>query len=215
VAGGKEEPGYTPLDYGRDLGETLDRLGFFPVWAVGHSMGVRSACALAHLKPDWVNGLILVDLGFSGPAGGGLGDSLAEFLKKLPLRFSSRAEAREFMARECPDPSIAQYLMAVATPDPSGGLLFPFDKEALIATIHAARDVSVRAWMQEMGERGKPVLVLRGAESRVWSHEEFEEERRRFAKWPSIRLEEVPGTGHGLPFEKRKEFVERVRRFVN
>ena len=217
VSGARTSVGYTPLDYGKDLVDTLGKLAFYPTWVIGHSMGVRSACALAHLKPDWVKGLVLIDLGFSGAAGGGLGDGLAQFLRKLPTRFSSRAEARDFMSRECPDPSIAQYLMAVSMPDPStvpAGMRFPFDHSALIQTIEAARDSSVSEWVREMGEAGKPILVLRGKKSLVWSHEEFLAEQTRFAKYPSITFEEMEGTGHGLPFEKRIEFIARLRTFV-
>jgi pimeloyl-ACP methyl ester carboxylesterase len=211
---GPAAPTFTPLDYGRDLVELLDRLAFHPAWVVGHSMGVRSACALAHLKPEWVRGLVLVDLGFSGPAGGGLGEGLASFLKILPMHFPSRAEARAFMQDNCPDPAIAQYLMAVSAPDAAGGVTFPFDRGALIETIHAARDVSVRGWVEQAGARGMPVLVLRGARSLVWSATEFAAERAHFARYPSIRFEEMEGTGHGLPFEKRLAFVARLRELI-
>jgi pimeloyl-ACP methyl ester carboxylesterase len=142
---------YTPQDYGQDIVETLDELDFHPTWIVGHSMGVRSACATAHLKPDWVQGLILVDLGFSGPAGGGLGDGLALFLKMLPHEFESRAQARLFMQANCPDQAIAQYLMAVSVQTPEGAISFPFDHAALIKTIESVRDTSVRDWVQQFG----------------------------------------------------------------
>lgn len=213
VVADREAPSYTPLAYGRDVVETLEHLQFHPTWVIGHSMGVRTACATAHLKPEWVRGMVLVDLGFSGVAGGGLGEGLARFIRKLPERFESREAARTFMNAECPDPSIAQYLMAVSTSGPDG-VSFPFDHGALIETILAARDASVRGWVRELGERGMPILVLRGALSQVWSHEEFEEERTRFADLPSVVFEEFAGTGHGLPFEKRAAFVERVLSFM-
>jgi pimeloyl-ACP methyl ester carboxylesterase len=178
-------------------------------------MGVRTACALAHLKPEWVQGLVLVDLGFSGPAGGGLGDGLAGFLKVLPLGFSSRSEAREFMATHCPDPSIAQYLMAVSVADAEGRVSFPFDHGALIQTIEAARDVSVREWIWAAGKRGLPVLVLRGGLSRVWSHEEFLHEQEALREFPSILFEEFPQASHGLPFEQRLAFVARLKAFFD
>lgn len=212
--GARTGPRYTPLDYGQDVVETLDKLSFRPSWFVGHSMGVRTACAAAHLQPEWTRGLVLVDLGFSGVAGGGLGDGLAQFLRTLPMEFESREEARQFMMENCPDPSISQYLMAVSVRTPEGGLTFPFDKAALIATIEAARDTSVSTWVQELGERRTPILVLRGAQSLVWSHEEFEAEKAQFIDIPSIRFEEVPGAGHGLPFEKRAEFVAMIQEFV-
>ena len=218
--GARVEPTYTPLDYAQDIVETLQNLGFHPTWIVGHSMGVRTACAAAHLKPEWARGLVLVDLGLSGEAGGALGQELERFLRVLPMQFPDRQAARAFMERECPDPAMAQYLLAVASLGGAGGraLSFPFDKSALIQTIiaaeRAARDSSVRDWVLELAARGMPILVLRGERSLVWSHEEFEAERERFVAFPSVRFEEMPGAGHGLPFEQRVEFVRRLREFV-
>jgi pimeloyl-ACP methyl ester carboxylesterase len=207
---------YTPLEYGRDIISQLDAKSFHPTWIVGHSMGVRSACATAHLKPDWVEGLILVDLGFSGPAGGGLGEGLAQFIQMLPAGFATRAEARDFMAAHCPDPSIAQYLLAVATITPGGtGITFPFDHEALIKTIHATRDFSVRPWLLDLVKKGMRVLVLRGQESGVWTREAYLEEKAQFRGLSSIVFEEFTGAGHGLPFEKRLEFIARVKEFIS
>ena len=85
--------GYTPLEYGRDVVETLEKQNFHPTWLIGHSMGVRTACAAAHLKPEWIQGMVLVDLGFAGPAGGGLGEDLARFLQNS-LQASPRARKR-------------------------------------------------------------------------------------------------------------------------
>jgi pimeloyl-ACP methyl ester carboxylesterase len=159
--------------------------------------------------------LILVDLGFSGAAGGGLGDELSNFLKILPDSFASRTQAREFMAKNCPDPSIAQYLLAVSLSAEDGTLSFPFDHPALIQTIEAVRDFSVRPWVQSRAEAGMPTLVLRGMNSLVWSHEEFESERTQFKDFPSVVFKEVEGAGHGLPFEKRLEFVKLIQEFLN
>jgi pimeloyl-ACP methyl ester carboxylesterase len=212
---GRTPPRYTPLDYANDVAETLRAQRFFPTWVVGHSMGVRTACALAHIAPELVRGLCLVDLGFSGVAGGGLGESLASFISKLPHHFASREEARAFMERECPDASIAQYLMAVSVRDAESGVVsFPFDHAALVATIHAARDVSVREWVRARARAGMPMWILRGDRSSVWSHEEFESERREFSEFPSLQFFEMPGTGHGLPFEKRREFCEGLVQWI-
>lgn len=220
--GSRHAPKYTPLEYGRDVIETLEKTEFHPTWLIGHSMGVRSACATAHLRPEWIQGMILIDLGFSGMAGGGLGENLASFLRILPMYFESRTAARDFMTTNCPDPAIGQYLMAVSTPAPtdpmtgaSGGVTFPFDKAALIQTILAARDASTRTWVRELGERGMPILVLRGATSSVWTHEEFIEEQTHFADLPSVVFQEMAGTGHGLPFEKRIDFVHEVVKFID
>jgi esterase len=204
---------FTPQEYGQDVIDTMEAENFQPAWLVGHSMGVRSACAAAHLKPEWVRGLVLIDLGFSGPAGGGLGEGLAHFLRVLPEKFASRDEARAFMSANCPDPSIAQYLMAVSVRDASGALTFPFDHPSLVRTIEAVRDISVRPWVKDLAAGGMPILVLRGAQSGVWSHEQFEQERKEFAGFPSVRFKEIEGAGHGLPFEQRARFLAELEAF--
>ncbi len=215
LPGGRIQPSYTPLDYGKDVIETLDELHFHPTWLVGHSMGVRTAVAAAHLRPDWVKGIVLIDLGFSGVAGGGLGEGLAQLIRLLPESFENREAAREFMKTYCPDPSIAQYLMAVSVRDASHRVHFPFDHGALIQTISAARDASVREWVKELTERNIPIHVLRGQTSLVWTHEEFESERKIFANYPSVRFVEFANAGHGLPFEQRPAFVEYLKQVLS
>jgi pimeloyl-ACP methyl ester carboxylesterase len=216
TAGGRsaQHEGYTPLHYGKDVIETLEAEKFHPTWAIGHSMGVRTACAAAHLRPDWFQGLILVDLGFSGAPGGGLGDGLARFLRVLPHQFATREVARRFMNEQCPDPAIAQYLMAVSVRAPDGTISFPFDHGALIETVEAVSQVSVRSWVEGLVARGMPILVLRGERSLVWSREDYDREKAHFAASPSIVFKEIAGAGHGLPFEQRPAFVAEVEAFI-
>ena len=220
TSGGRDRPGYTPLDYGQDVVETLTKEKFHPCFVVGHSMGVRTAVAFAYLNPALVKGLVLVDLGLSGPAGGGMGNRLGDFLKNLPLEFSSRSDARDQIMRDCPDESIGQYLLAVSVKDAEGRITFPFDRSALLETIAAARDASVRDWALSLAapkgdSPGMSILFLRGGTSHVWSHADFLVEQNLFKKYPSAVFEEMPGAGHGLPFEKRAEFVARIQRFFN
>lgn len=208
--------GFSPLAYAQDVAQTLQKIGFYPCVVVGHSMGARTACALAELKPEWIRGLVIVDLGLDGLAGGGLGESLAQFIRILPEHFKSREEARAFMHSHCPDPSIGQYLLAVATLAPStegGGLRFPFDHQALLDTIEAARGTSLRPWVFNAASRGIPVLALRGEQSRVWSRAKFDLDRAGFDPKLPVSFEEIAGAGHGLPFEKRAEFVQRLKQF--
>lgn len=207
---------YGPEVFGADVRETCEAEGFSPAWVIGHSMGVRTACGYAKLSPGGVLGLILVDLGFSGVAGGGVGEALATFLRDLPAAFPSRAEARAYLAERCPDPSIAQYLLAVSKVDLSRGTLtFPFDHDALLKTVEASRDTEAGPWLEEFARKtGRPVFVLRGAESGVYKSSDFRTDRARYGSLPGVTFYEMPGAGHGLPFEKRAEFVALVRGWV-
>jgi esterase len=210
---------FTPSAFGQDVIDTMKHTHFSPSWIIGHSMGVRTACAAAHLKPDWIKGLVLIDLGFSGPAGGGLGERLENYLKPLPMNFSSRSEAKEILFATAPDESLARYLFAVLQPrdpkDLQGPTSLPFNKEALIQTIHAAKESRIRDWVEELAKKGMKILALRGELSTVWSKEEYEHEKDYFSHLDTVRFQEIEGAGHGLPFEKRKEFTEKVTEFVS
>lgn len=207
----KDEKKYDPVSYGQDVVDSLHGISFYPAYFIGHSMGVRTAVVAASLEPKFCRGLILVDLNLSGIAGGGLGETLLKFLQKIPDRFATRAEAKEFLFAHTPDPSLAQYLLAVSQPDSAGGVSFPFDRAALIKTIDDARGFDTRALILKLAEQGMRILLLRGGESRVWSREDFLQQQKSFEKYPNVEFLEVPGTGHGLPFEKRKEFCEIVK----
>jgi pimeloyl-ACP methyl ester carboxylesterase len=205
---------FSPLDYGRDVVETLSETQFHPTWIVGHSMGVRTAMATYHLKPSFIRGLILIDLGFSGLAGGGLGKALGVFLTKLPEHFDSKEKAREYLNAHAPDPAMAQYLSAVIY-EADGQWKFPFDKTAPLKTLEESEDTPTREWIEEAGGRKTPVLVLRGARTKVWSQSDFEKEQAHFSKYRSIQFKEYPEAGHGLPFSHKAEFLKDLTNFIS
>ncbi|MCM0605862.1 MAG: alpha/beta hydrolase [Xanthomonadaceae bacterium] len=206
---------FSPLDFAGDVIETLQDMGVENAYIVGHSMGVRTAVATAHLDPMRVSGLALIDLGLTGPAGGGLGQALSDFLAVLPDHFPTRAEAKTYMDMHAPEASIGLYLMAVSSVDESGKLTFPFDHESLIQTINASIQISNEEWVRGFAKTGKPVLVFRGEKSLVYSHELFSKEQEMFKFFPNVKFIEISGASHGLPFEKRKEFCKLITQWAS
>lgn len=208
-----ESESFTPQAFAQDVAETLESEAFTPAWIFGHSMGARTTAGLAHLRPDLCEGIVLIDLGLNGEQGGGIGMILRSFLGSLPEDFANRAEAREYLTAHCPDASIAQYLLAVSRTHPeTGRLYFPFQTEALMKTTMEALGTPTESWVREFAETtGKPVWILRGALSRVYPKDDFESEKSRLSNVPNIHFVEVEGAGHGLPFEKRLEFVRLIR----
>ena len=120
--------------------------------------------------------------------------------------YSTKAELREFVQTNCPDKAIAQYLIAVSTPiqEKFG---FPFDKQALLDTIEATKSISTVGWLESFAKTGKPILILRGALSTVWSKDDFRATQDHFKNYPNISFLELEGASHGLPFEKRRELA--------
>lgn len=204
-------------DYARDVIELLDSLGVEKFWLIGHSMGVRTALALASAVPTRVAGLIAVDIGISQNWGGGVGLPLAEFIEKLPRTFPTRNSLKEYVFAHCPDPAIAAYLHAVAKKDEDAveeTWVFPFEHENLVETIHKANLAPIGEWVTQICDAGVKVTFLRGERSKVWLKEDYEEQRVKYAH-PNLEFQEWENCGHGLPFEQRAKFVELIKQKVS
>ncbi len=199
-------------DYAEDVFELLTDLKIKHYWLVGHSMGVRTALALAKRDPDRIKGVIAVDIGITSDWGGGIGEPLAQFIEGLPESFPSRTLMKEHLAFHCPDPAIAQYLSAVAIPSKTEpqSWSFPFDHQALIQTIYQAHHAPLADWLKEALGDGVPFLFLRGANSRFWLKSDYEEQKATL-NHPLLRFEEWENCGHGLPFEQRARFIALLK----
>lgn len=208
---------YSPQAFGSDVVETLQAKNFFPCWIIGHSMGVRTSLSTALIRPDWVQGLVLVDLGLQSPfhSEHGWGSRLVQFLKKLPLRFDSREAGKNFLTENAPDLSIAQYLTAVLKKEENGSWSFPFDPKALIQTTQSTHLLSPLEALESIHKNQIPTLILRGEKSQAWLKNDYERDRQQCKHLSSIVFEEFPGAGHGIPFEKRAEFIERILKFMD
>ena len=166
-----------------------------------------------------------LDLGLSRQWGGGMGIALSQFIQKLPESFPTREEMKQYLNTHCPDPAIAQYLAAVAKKeiqdaskaaneqDSSEKWTFPFDHSALVKTIEQAHEAPLKEWLMAGADHHIPFLFLHGRTSRVWSIADYEAQKNELQN-KFVQFESWEDTGHGLPFEKRALFVERVRAFA-
>jgi pimeloyl-ACP methyl ester carboxylesterase len=214
---------FGPLSFGQDLVDTLALLHFYPAWVVGHSMGVRSACAFAQLKPAWVKGLILIDLSLTGgreiPESREANLKLLNFIKELPIEFQSKSEARDYLLKHAPDPSFAQYLIASSlkteeTKKQFCTTRFSFHPLDLVKIIQEAQKAPLLEWVKSSADINKPVLILRGSESTVYSQADFQSEKTSLMSYPLICFKEIKGAGHGLPFEKKAEFLGTLIQWI-
>ncbi|NDG84997.1 MAG: alpha/beta hydrolase [Proteobacteria bacterium] len=208
-----EEERYHAEDYARDVSELLSELGIEKYFLIGHSMGVRTALALANREPEKVRGVLAIDIGVSSDWGGGIGIPLANFIRNLPESFPDRPSMRSHLEANCPDPAIAQYLAAVAqkTCIYPETWKFPFDHEALVKTIFQAHQAPLKQWLLHALENGVPVRFLRGANSKVWLKDDYEAMKTTLIH-PLLTLEEWENCGHGLPFEQRGRLIALLSR---
>jgi len=210
-----EHDDFHATDYAKDVSQLLSRLKIDRYFLIGHSMGVRTALALAQQELEKVQGLILVDISITREWGGGIGVPLANFIRHLPEAFSTRQGLRDYVMKYCPDPSIGQYLAAVSkkVSDSPESWVFPFDHQSLVRTIEEADEAPIPEWVQKILAAKIPILFLRGERSKVWKKEDYEAQRAQFAD-PNLTFEEWANCGHGLPFEQRLRFIERIKEFV-
>jgi pimeloyl-ACP methyl ester carboxylesterase len=222
---------WTALDYAQDVLDTIRTLNLESMMIVGHSMGARTALGVAELWAtesaqsfqEQVRHVVCVDIGLQGSWGGGMGRPLANFLEALPESFPSRAELKAYLTAHCPDPSIAQYLIAVAKNTAPASSAenwgFPFDHRAIVETIHQANlganlgensKSKLADWALRSTSLDVPVTFLRGQNSKVWSASDYSKQKAKFES-PNFRFEEWENCGHGLPFEQRARFVAWLR----
>jgi esterase len=202
--------------YAKDVLALLDSLHIERFLLIGHSMGVRTALALAKAAPSRVAGLIAVDIGITSNWGGGMGIPLARFIQNLPESFPDRTQMKTYLTTHCPDPAIAQYLSAVAQKSDSlpETWSFPFDHQALIQTIEQAHEAPLESWVSEILASRVPIFFLRGMNSKVWLKPDYEDQKKKLHH-PQLHFEEWENCGHGLPFEQRGRFVEFVRKIAS
>lgn len=114
---GRGGSGTLPGPYGMaahaaDCVAVLDALDIERATVVGHSMGGFVAAVLAHRHPERVAGLVLVDGGAPLPVGDGvdLDTALGPAMRRLDMRFASRAQYRDFWRRH---PSFGEWNTAI------------------------------------------------------------------------------------------------------
>jgi pimeloyl-ACP methyl ester carboxylesterase len=112
--------GYAPVDYAADLAELIESLLEPPVPVVGHSLGALAGLALADLRPELVDWLVLLDPPLDPD-----------------LRGSDAPEV--YRLRHAPSGELEEYLLGT---NPGGG---PLLAKALAALFRQASDAAFEA----------------------------------------------------------------------
>ncbi|MFT3877937.1 MAG: alpha/beta fold hydrolase [Propioniciclava sp.] len=170
-----------------------DRLGpATPISVFGHSMGGKTAMALALRHPSLVRGLVVADIApDSSSHGYGFGRLIGS-LRTLPLeRIQTRAEADTALATSVREPGVRAFLLQNLHRVPGGGWRWLPN----LALLEKALP-QISGW--PAGLRGpfpRPVLWMRGRESGYVTDEHVPAMRALF---PHARLITVKNAGHWL-----------------
>lgn len=172
---------------------------------IGHSMGGKVAMNFAVKYPEKLKALVVVDI---APK---LYDmkhyAILDGLTAIPIdEVTSRGEADERLSAYVPEPGVRQFLLKNLQRKPEGGFKWKLNLPVIAANIEK---IGLDVQSQRPFER--PTLFVRGKRSNYIRDEDISRIREVF---PSAELETLD-TGHWVPAEKPKEFVEVVTEWLS
>ena len=186
-----------------------DRLGAHAaVTLVGHSMGGKTAMALALRHPALVRGLVVLDIAPDDSSHGYGFGRLIRALKDLDISsFTTRADADAALAPAVTDPGVRAFLLQNLHRAPGGGWRWLPNLDLLERALPL-----ISGW--PLGVRGSwdgPVLWLRGSESGYVTEEHIPTMKSLF---PRARLVTIKNAGHWLHAEQPDAVGQSLAMFL-
>lgn len=181
--------GYGVADHASDIARVVAAAGLQRFLLVAFSMGVTYAAAYAAREPERVAGIVVGDYPARSrrisPA------QAAQYLAEPDL-FPDWATARRHFAQRLTfsDAHWEQVKGDLLRELPGGGIARWYAPEALRGLV---RETDDGEWWDALARPGRPLLVLRGGESRALSAESIARYRALGA-----RVVTVPGAGHDV-----------------
>lgn len=181
-----------------DVVETLAALGALPATVLGHSMGGKTACAIALLHPGEVARLIVADIAPQEAAHGNA--EIAAALRALPLAPGlTRAAADAALAARIPDPMVRAFLLQNLVLHPA-----PAWRIGLAAI--ARNMAAIEGWPAALDGRryDGPARFVRGERSEYLTDAHAPPIRRLF---PHAEFRTVAEAGHWLHVDNPAGFL--------
>ncbi|MDT0643330.1 alpha/beta fold hydrolase [Zunongwangia sp. F363] len=172
---------------------------------MGHSMGGKTAMLTAVLHPELVRKLIVVDIApkYYAPHHQ---DILAGLTALDEAKLASRGEAEDFLKKFVPDTGTRLFLLK--------NLYWKTkEKLALKLNLNSLKDniEDIGAALPAQYVYDKPTLFIKGEKSGYIKEEDWAGIKDQFSK---AEMVSIPGAGHWVHAEKRKEFFNAVKDFV-
>jgi len=199
-------PAYSCEDYVADLEGFVKVLGLRDFILMGHSMGALHATRLASLYPQWVAGLIHVDIEACPPEWNK--KYLIGLYQELPQSYETIEDYVDWMKANSPyaDRELLRDFAAKALfHDEEGRFRCLYDRELLY---HFDHRYDLRPCLPDIR---CPALVIRGEESRVLRAEVAREMSRAI---PRGRFAEIPKAAHPVHTDNPAGFAGAILSFL-
>ena len=203
----KPESGYGAEDYSRDVLALIETLNAGPAVVVGHSLGARNGVVAATLRPDLIRAVVAID--FTPYIEIEVLDALESRVNAGDRTFVSLEEIEDYLrGRYAMMPPEAIRLRASSAyreiPDGFRPLASP---TAMAQTAAGLRENLELAFKTV----NRPVLIVRGAVSKLVSAEALEKTRKLR---PDLPVLVVDGTDHYVNEEKPDVVSNAILNFV-
>ncbi len=187
-----------------DVLETLDALGVGRAAVIGHSMGGKTAMALAVAAPERVSRLLVADIAPVPYRHGN--DTVADAMRAIPLREGlTRDEAEAALADAVPAPSVRTFLIQ--------NIQFGAQPHWRIGLEEIAAAVpDLEGWETPSGTYTGPTLFVSGALSGYVRPEHRPVIRALF---PAARFVSIKNAGHWLHADNPAGFLSVVEVFLH
>jgi esterase len=202
---------YGPEAHARDIDAWIDHLGAVEPVLIGHSLGGLHAMTYATRAARRIAGVVLIDVGPGVQAAGarriidfGANDpspaSLDEFVQRA-VAFNPRRDPR----------LLRRSLLHSLRRLPDGRWTWKYDHRRLGPDYYASTQASIEQLRESVGSVSCPVLVVRGAESDVYS----DTEAAAFASaLPDGRWVKVESAGHNVQGDNPLGLVQVLAPFL-
>jgi esterase len=186
-----------------DVLRVIEREGLQQPIVMGHSMGGKTAMALALLHPKAVSRLILVDIAPVAYA-----DRLSPFAEAMRsidmLAAGSRSEIQQRLATAVPDASVVPFLMQNLV-SRNSHFDWRINLAGIAASIHQLSDFpSELRGLQFKG----PVNVIAGGRSDYVQHADGRDFQPMF---PKTRIDVIDSAGHWVHADEPQRFLALLR----
>lgn len=189
----------------QDLFRLMDELGDASATIIGHSMGGKTAMFAAHLQPERVSQLIVVDIAPKAYIPGHL--RYFEAFKSIDFAsLESRRQADEEFTRFAPELSVRQFLLKNMEPLSSGGYKLKVNIAAL-----ENHYPEIIGGLSFAGCFNQPSLFVRGGKSAYIKTEDEPIISKHFSKAEFCCVE---GAGHWVHAENPAGFYSCISQFL-
>jgi pimeloyl-ACP methyl ester carboxylesterase len=205
---------YFTSTYVEDLKNVVDGIGLHKFTLMGHSMGGATSLVFSQKYPEYLEGLIIEDIGPGSSATSNGADRIKSELNNTPRYFASRSDAKTFWLEArpgAPEEAIDQRLKYMMIQNEDGGMTWRYDLEGISeARLDPDTSKIPDLWPPVLDVK-VPTLVLRGENSDFLSREVMDEMAQRNS---NITAFEISQASHYIHDDNFDEFMTRLTPFL-